>query len=110
LKGPPSLSCSSHRVLNLIIIPLFSRLAANLARTKGLKFGGKDALANGVIRMIHVDAQPAKFRFHLQDCKLVAPLLGDRKGQGWAVPAAVATEVSGEVGRGVHDNLSGAGR
>jgi hypothetical protein len=40
----------------------------------------------------------------------VSPVLGDRKGQGFAVAAAVATEVAGEVGRSVHDNLSGTGR
>jgi hypothetical protein len=38
------------------------------------------------------------------------PLLGDREGQRFAVAAAVATEVSGEVGRSVHDNLGGTGR
>jgi hypothetical protein len=37
-------------------------------------------------------------------------LLGDRKGQRFAVAAAVATEVSGEVGRSVHDNLGGTRR
>ena len=37
-------------------------------------------------------------------------LLGDRKDQRFAVAAAVATEVSGEVGRSVHDNLGGTGR
>jgi hypothetical protein len=36
--------------------------------------------------------------------------LGDREGQRWAVAAAVATEVSGEVGRSVDENLSGTGR
>jgi hypothetical protein len=40
----------------------------------------------------------------------LSPLLGDRKGQRCAVAAAVATEVSGEVGRSVHDNLGGTGR
>jgi hypothetical protein len=42
--------------------------------------------------------------------EMVFPLLGDRKGQRFAVAAAVATEVSGEVGRSVHDNLGGTGR
>jgi hypothetical protein len=37
-------------------------------------------------------------------------LLGDRKDQRCTVAAAVATEVSGEVGRSVHDNLGGTGR
>ena len=37
-------------------------------------------------------------------------LLGDREGQRLAVAAAIATEVSGEVGRSVHDNLGGTGR
>ena len=40
----------------------------------------------------------------------VSPLLGDGKSQGFAAAAAVATEVSREVGRSVHDNLGGAGR
>jgi hypothetical protein len=40
----------------------------------------------------------------------VSPLLGDREGQRFAVAATVATEVSGKVGRSVHDNLGGAGR
>jgi len=38
------------------------------------------------------------------------PLLGDREGQCRAVAATVASEVSGEVGRSVHDNLAGTGR
>ena len=42
--------------------------------------------------------------------KRLSPLLGDRKDQRFAVAAAVATEVSGEVGRSVHDNLGGTGR
>jgi hypothetical protein len=49
-----------------------------------------------------------------QECasaiKRLSPLLGDRKDQRFAVAAAVATEVSGEVGRSVHDNLGGTGR
>lgn len=40
----------------------------------------------------------------------ISPVLGDRKGQRFAVAAAVATEVSGEVGRSVHDNLGSTGR
>ncbi len=36
--------------------------------------------------------------------------LGDREGQRLAVAAAVATEVSGEIGRSMHDNLGSAGR
>jgi hypothetical protein len=39
-----------------------------------------------------------------------SPLLGDRKGQRFAVAATVATEVSGEVGRSAHGNLGGTGR
>ena len=42
--------------------------------------------------------------------KRLSPLLGDRKDQRFAVAAAVATEVSGEVGRSVHDNLGGTRR
>jgi len=49
-----------------------------------------------------------------QECasaiKRLSQLLGDRKDQRIAVAAAVATEVSGEVGRSVHDNLGGTGR
>ena len=52
---------------------------------------------------------------HLEDKisawkETVSPLLGDRKGQCFAVAAAVATEVSGKVSRSVHANLGGAGR
>jgi hypothetical protein len=49
-----------------------------------------------------------------QECafaiKRLSPLLGDRKDQRFAVAAAVTTEVSGEVGRSVHDKLGGTGR
>lgn len=39
----------------------------------------------------------------------MVPALGDRDGQRFAVPTAIATEVSGGVGRSVHGNLGGAG-
>jgi hypothetical protein len=38
------------------------------------------------------------------------PLLGYREGRRFAVAAAGAAKVSGEVGRSVHDNLGRAGR
>lgn len=65
---------------------------------------------NGVICVIHKYAQTAKHPVTLPHVKLVEPLLGDGKGQGWAVASAVATEVSGEVGGSVHDNLGCTGR
>ena len=37
-------------------------------------------------------------------------LLGGGEGQCRAVAAAVASEVSGKIGRSVHDNLGGTGR
>ena len=41
--------------LNPIAFPQCSRLPANLAGMEGLLFGGFDALADRVIRVIHVD-------------------------------------------------------
>jgi hypothetical protein len=40
--------------------PPLSRLPANLAGADGFQFGSFDAWANGVIRVVHVDAQPAE--------------------------------------------------
>jgi hypothetical protein len=50
--------------------PQIPRLAANLAGTEGLLFGGFDVLANCVIGIIHLEAQTAKFLLHLQDFKV----------------------------------------
>src|ERR1035437_2094169 len=75
--------------LNPTAFPPFSRLAANLAGAEGLPFGGFEASANGVIRMSHVDAQLAKFLFHLQYFKLVSGCLlefGDQRFQVLAQP------------------------
>lgn len=41
--------------LNPIAFPHCSRLPANLAGMEGLLFGGIDALADGVIRIVHMD-------------------------------------------------------
>jgi hypothetical protein len=62
--------------LDPTVFPQFPRLAANLAGMEGLLYGGKDALANGVIpTTVHVKAQAAKFLLHLQDFKLASSLL-----------------------------------
>jgi hypothetical protein len=47
------------QTLNPIILPQLPRLAAYLTSMDRFQFGGKDTLANGVICMIHVDAQSA---------------------------------------------------
>src|ERR1035438_7904789 len=71
--------------LNQTIFPQFPRLTADFAGMEGLLYGGKDALANGVIpTTVHVKAQAAKFLFHLQDFKLASSLLlefGDQRLQ-----------------------------
>jgi hypothetical protein len=45
---------------NPTAFPPFPRLAANLVGAEGFQYGGFDASANSVIRMIHVDAQATK--------------------------------------------------
>jgi len=64
----------------------FSRLPANLAGMEGFLHGGLDALANRVIRMIHVDAQPAKLLLHLQYFKLASGRLLECGDQRFQVP------------------------
>src|ERR1035437_3827614 len=86
---PPCAGMLVTQGLNPPAFPPFSRLAANLAGAEGLPFGGFEASANGVIRMSHVDAQPAKFLFHLQYFKLVSGCLlefGDQRFQVLAQP------------------------
>ena len=58
--------------LDPTVFPQFARLTANLAGMEGLLYGGFDALVNGVIRMVHMDTQPAKLLFHLQYFKLAS--------------------------------------
>jgi hypothetical protein len=48
-----------------IVLPLSSRLSANLAGVEGFLYGGVDALADGVTFVIHVETQPAKFLLDL---------------------------------------------
>jgi hypothetical protein len=48
---------------------------------EGLQFGGFDAMANGVIRMVHADAQPAKLFLHWQHLKLAFSLIFDFRGK-----------------------------
>jgi hypothetical protein len=55
--------------------PQFAGLMADLTGMEGLLYRGFDALADGVIPMIDMDAQPAKFLFHLQDVKLASSFL-----------------------------------
>jgi hypothetical protein len=57
-----------------IAFPLFSRLPANLAGMEGLLPCGKDTLSNGVIRVVHIKAQPAERLLHLQNLKLLSGL------------------------------------
>jgi hypothetical protein len=59
------LACSSHS-LDPITFPQCSRLPADLAGMEGLLFGGFDALADGVVPIVHMDTQPAKFLLHLR--------------------------------------------
>lgn len=56
--------------LNPTAFPPLPRLATNLANMEGLLFGEFDVLANCVIRVVHVDAQPAEFFLHLQDFRI----------------------------------------
>jgi hypothetical protein len=64
--------------LNPTAFPPLPRLATNFANMEGLLFSEFDALANCcVIRVVHVDAQPAEFFLHLQDFKGVTGLLFD---------------------------------
>jgi len=58
--------------LDPITFPQLPRLPANLAGMEGLLYGGFDALADGVIRVVHMDTQPAKFLLHLQHFELVS--------------------------------------
>jgi hypothetical protein len=53
-------------------LPKLSRLTSNLASMEGLPYGRIDASADGVIRMIHMDAQSAKLLLCLQDFKLAS--------------------------------------
>jgi hypothetical protein len=72
--------------------PLFPRLPANLASTEGFPYGGFDALANGVIRIIDVDSQPAEFLLHLQDFKLASACFVLELGDPWFQVAAESPE------------------
>lgn len=56
--------------LNQTVFTQFSRLPAYLASMEGLLDGGLDATANGVIPVLHMDAQPAKLLLHLQHLEL----------------------------------------
>jgi hypothetical protein len=72
--------CSSHKVL----IKPSSRSSPGCPQTSQVRMDSSSAasLANGVIRMIHIEAQPAKFLFNLQDFKLASgcPLeFGDQR-------------------------------
>lgn len=49
--------------------------------------GNKKALSNGVIRIIDMDTQSAKFLFHLQDFKLASASLLEFGDQGFQIPA-----------------------
>jgi len=60
---------------NQTIFPQFPRLTADFAGMEGFLYGSFDTLANGVVRLISVDAQPTKLLFHLQDFKLEPGLL-----------------------------------
>ena len=73
--------------LDPLSFPQSPRLPADLASMEGLLLGGFEAMANGVIRMIHVDTQPAKFLFHLQDFKLASSLLLEFSDQRFQVSA-----------------------
>jgi hypothetical protein len=61
--------------LNPTAFPPLSRLAADLAGMEGFLYGGFDALTNGVVRTVHMDAQPSELLFHLQYFKLASSLL-----------------------------------
>jgi len=52
--------------LDPTILPQCSRLPADLAVMEGLLFGAFDALADGVVRMVPMDAQASEFLLHLQ--------------------------------------------
>jgi hypothetical protein len=54
---------------------------------EGLLLGGKDALANRIVRVIDVNAQPAKFLFHLLHFELASGRLLEFGDQGFQVPA-----------------------
>jgi hypothetical protein len=58
-----------------IAFPLFPRLPADLASVGGLLFGDLDPLANGVTRVVHIEAQPAELFLHLQYFKLSSGFL-----------------------------------
>ena len=47
--------------LDPITFPQCSRLPTDLAGMEGFRYGGFDALADGVVRIVHIDTQPAKF-------------------------------------------------
>jgi hypothetical protein len=75
--------------LDPTVFPQSAGLTANLAGMEGLLYGGFDALVNGVIRMVHMDTQPAKLLFHLQHFKLASACLlefGDQRFQILAEP------------------------
>lgn len=58
--------------LNPLSFPPLPRLPADLAGMEALLYGGFDALADGVVRIVHMDTQPAKFHFHLQHFELAS--------------------------------------
>ena len=61
--------------LNPTFFPQASRFAANLAGAKGFLLGGFDTATNVVVCMVHIEAQPPKLFFHLQDFKFAADFL-----------------------------------
>jgi len=69
-----------------IVTPPFSPLPANLAGAEGLPFSGKDASANGIIRVVHVDAQAAELLLNLQDFKLASACMLECGDQRFQVP------------------------
>jgi hypothetical protein len=72
--------------LNPIILPQSPGLTANLASVEGFLFGGF-TLANGLICVIHVDAQAAELCLHLQDFKLASAFLLECGDQRFQIPA-----------------------
>jgi len=58
-----------------IVLPLSSRLSANLAGVERFLYCGFDALADGVTFVIHGEAQAAELLFHLQHFELASDFL-----------------------------------
>jgi hypothetical protein len=70
--------------LDPTMLPQCSRLPADLAGMEGLLYGGFEAVANSIIRIVHINSQPAKLFLHLQHFKLAAACLlefGDQRFQ-----------------------------